>query len=177
MKQENMSPQYKQILKCFAYLPQKILSFNGVDNVTEFVLHSLCNENCLNLSKAAYFIDNPDFDCLKGVAGFDKQNEFVNRENIWGIPDHFTKHMQSCNFNQKVRNIYKPSAKRANLAEHELIERLSNELTIEDPHCYAWNGKHNNHALVIFECAGQNSPVLEDDIVHGLCLLGFCPLF
>ena len=58
------------ILNTLSKLPRKMLSLKGQENVTEFVLHELCHKNCFNLDKAAYFVDNPDFDCLKGMAGF-----------------------------------------------------------------------------------------------------------
>ena len=45
MKRElRVAPRYQQLLKCFTHLPQQILSLRDIDNVTEYVLHSLCDE-------------------------------------------------------------------------------------------------------------------------------------
>ena len=57
------------VLHHLTHLPRKIVSLNGAENLTEFVLHDLCQSRCFNLPKAAYFVNNPDFNCIKGVAG------------------------------------------------------------------------------------------------------------
>ena len=59
-----------RILIHLSTLPQKILSLHGRADLAEFVLRDLCHERCFNLKKAAFFIDNPDFNHLKGIAGF-----------------------------------------------------------------------------------------------------------
>ena len=69
MKPNSLNDKHIDILDKLCHLPRKILSLHGHDNITELILHELCNEQCFNLEKAAYFIDNPDFDCFKGVAG------------------------------------------------------------------------------------------------------------
>jgi hypothetical protein len=177
MEHTDMSPRYRQILRSFACLPEKMLSFHSIDNVTEFVLHALCHEQCLNLAKAAYFIDNPDFDCLKGIAGFSKQNQFSDSCDVWSRPQCFTKHMQACTFNQKVRSILVPSAKKLDRKKQELVDYLAHELAMHNPLAYIWNNKHNNHALILFERHEQDKAPLDSDILQGFCLLGFCPIF
>ena len=63
-------------------IPKKLLSAQHVDNVAEFVLHERSHENCFNLRRAAYFVDNPDFNCLKGIAGFCRKEAYENTKNM-----------------------------------------------------------------------------------------------
>src|SRR5262245_10115368 len=90
------------ILNLLSTIPQKVLSLHGTENITEFVLHELCNTHCFDFKKAAYLVDNPDFDCLKGVAGF-SSDEAYPKETIWEKPELFTAHMKKAAFNKKVR--------------------------------------------------------------------------
>ncbi len=82
MKPNELTPRYEALLRCFTHLPQQILSLHKIDNATEYVLHSLCDAGCLDLQKAAYLVDNPDFDCLQGVAGFNKAEEVHTCEKV-----------------------------------------------------------------------------------------------
>lgn len=182
MERKNISKQ-EQMVKCFLHLPEKLLLFHGMENISEFVLHTLCSRNCLNLSKAAYFIDNHDFDCLKGIAGFDKNelyhNDDINSDTedhnyIWQNTDHFSDHMKKCLFNQKVRNVMKPSASKA--SDEDIINDLARELAINKPIFYSWKVKYDNKAIFIFETAEDDIDI-DSDILKGICLLGFCPIF
>lgn len=171
-----MSPRHHQILKSITYLPQKILSLHGTDNVTEFVLHTLCNEECFNLSKAAYLIDNFDFNCLKGVAGFAKDEEYGSAESVWDNPKNFTEHMGSCKFNQQVRGINRPSSKR-NVAIERTVEDIASHLEMDNPSYYTWTLKYDNHGILLFEHKSPELQGLDEEILRGLSLLGFCPVF
>ena len=155
MKNADGAPRYQQLLKCFTQLPQEILSLNGIENVTEYVLHSLCDEGCLNLSKAAYFIDNPDFDCLKGVAGFNKQEEIYTCDIALNDHAQFADHVNSCAFNKKVRDITAQSGRRANHETEHTVKFLANKLGFEHPLYHTWLIKHDNYGLLLFESGMQ----------------------
>ena len=175
MKHNDGAPRYQQLLKCFTHLPQQILTLNGIENVTEYVLHQLCDEGCLNLSKAAYFIDNPDFDCLKGVAGFNRSEETYSCD----IPlqDHtgFAEHMKSCEFNKKVRDIATQSARRAQQTPEQTVDFLAKKLGFENPLYHAWVIRHDNYGLLLFERECNEEGECQE-FVKGLSLLGFCPI-
>ncbi len=175
MKPNEVAPRYQQLLKCFTHLPQQILSLNGIENVTEYVLHSLCDEGCLNLTKAAYFIDNPDFDCLKGVAGFNKEEEVYTCDVALHDQESFKEHVNACEFNKKVRAITCASSRRANQELDRTVEFLAQKLGFQHPLYHSWLIKHDNYGLLIFEqeCGDQ---VECKDFVKGLSLLGFCPV-
>lgn len=157
-------------------LPRKMLLLHGLDNVTEFVLHELCSKNCFNMNKAAYFIDNPDFNCLKGIAGV-SHDEKHDIDNIWESPELFTQKMLESPFNQHVRSFtYDSHKKNGDLYEKAALS-IANELGIKNYNFYSWDLKHNNHGFFICEKDedAQNHHQ-EDVVVDGLCLLGFCPV-
>lgn len=177
MKRKNMSSRSEHLLQCLAYLPQKMLSMHGTENLTEFVLHDLCNQECFNLSKAAYFIDNPDFNYLKGVAGFDDHEDFIPCADLWSHPERFSEHMKNCEFNQEVRKIEKSSIRLSHKPEKELVYELAQELGFQEPIYYCWDIKNDNYGLFIFECASDQENAIEKELLQGLYLLGFCPVF
>jgi hypothetical protein len=175
MERKDVCPRYQEMLKCFTLLPHKILSLHGIDNMTELVLHTLCNEECLNLSKAAYFIDNPDFDCLKGIAGFDRNEEYHQEDIPLDDQSVFSHHLSQCAFNKKVRGIQRPSFKRRGEESHnELLKQLAGELDMGNPIAYNWNAKHDNYGILLFERDFAEEPSKE--FLEGLSLLGFCPV-
>ncbi|MBA3954703.1 hypothetical protein H0X48_05290 [Candidatus Dependentiae bacterium] len=175
MKQGDMSPRHEQLLVSFASLPEKMLALYDLENLVEFVLHELCTTRCFNLSKAAYFIDNVDFDCFKGLAGFDKSNEFIKSEESWDTPQEFTQHMQGCKFNQKVRSISNVSPKKSSCSQQQFINELASELEIVRPATCAWDLKHDNYGILIYETAGHQA--VDKHLFKALSLLGFCPVF
>lgn len=177
MKPNNMSPRHHEILRCCTHLPKKILSLHGIQNLTEFVLHTLSAEQCYNLSKAAYFVDNADFDTLKGIAGYNKTEEFGDVQLMWSNPDSFSEHMFKCHFNQKVRDVNLPSARKSKKTDKKLVEELSDDLQMNNPQVYSWPIKYDNKGLLIFELRDKEDIVLDEELLHGLSLLGFCPIF
>lgn len=170
-----VAPRYQQLLKCFTHLPQQILSLHGHDGITEFVLHSLCDKSCLNLSKAAYFVDNPDFDCLKGVAGFNNDDDAYTCSVALRDKETFKEHANLCAFNKKVRDISACSGRRSGCNPERTVESLACELGFGQPFFYTWPMKHDNFGLLIFERAVDNQGESEE-FEHGISLLGFCPV-
>lgn len=164
-------------LSCLSYLPRMIITLHGRDNVTEFVLHDLCHESCFCFNKAAYFIDNPDFDYLKGIAGFSRSEAFSEDDSIWNVPDDFSDHMRISLFNQKVRELSQPSFKKKNdLASPELIARMAQSLAFDNHMFCSWPMKHDNHGLLIYE-KSEDVALDNDYIINGFSLLSFCPVF
>src|SRR5581483_8707826 len=125
--------RHNSLIKCFMCLPQKILSLHGIDNMTEFVLHDLSDQTCFNFSKAAYFVDNPDFNQLKGLAGYDRNEDTISMEERWQNPHKFTDHASHCAFNQKVKNIEKVSGVRNKQDDKIVVDELSHELSMKNP--------------------------------------------
>ena len=172
MKHNETDPRYQKMLRCFTHLPQQILTLNGNENMTEYVLHSLCEEGCLNLSKAAYFIDNPDFDCLKGVAGYNKEEEVYSGDTV--LSD-FKEHMQHCAFNKRVRELNFPSPRRMGESHEHHVKNLATILGMQNPVFHTWEIKHDNHGLLIYEVQKLDDSN-KNEFLEGLSLLGFCPV-
>lgn len=167
-----------QIFDSLRRLPRKILQLHGHDSVTHFVLHELCSKNCFNIPKAAYFIDNPAFNCLKGIAGL-CQEEMSDIKNIWESPDSFSDHIIQSPFNQKVRSFNYESRKNRGHSHEAMAETIANNLGMKDYGFYFWDMKHDNHGLLV--CEKDDSHPLEhphnEIVTDGLCLLGFCPIY
>lgn len=166
----------EQIIKCFLHLPEKLLLFHELENISEFILHALCDQNCFNLSKAAYFIDNHDFDHLKGIVGFDKNESYKDEKEIWDNRDNFSVHMKQCTFNQKVRTLNLKSTLKTEDKEKYLIEEVAKKLEIYNPSFYSWKIKYDNHGILIFETISKDN-YIDHDLIKAVTLLGFCPTF
>lgn len=149
----------------------------GNDNITELVMHELCNEYCFNLEKAAYLIDNPDFDCLKGIAGFARSEAYSAGQNIWDDPKKFTQHVQAASFNNKVRSYYRNSFTKQGESEEVVAKYIAKDLGLEEYGYLSWHMKHDNHGLFIYQKACADDTCADDYILDGLSLLGFCPIY
>jgi hypothetical protein len=177
MKPKSVLNGHAHVVDNLRRIPRKMLELHERDNVTEFVLHELSGQYCFDLPKAAYFIDNPDFNCMKGVVGV-SQEELHDIDDIWKNPEQFTSHMKQSPFNQHVRSFTYQSNKKNSDVYSQAAEKIANELGIGDYGYYSWGMKHNNHGLLVCEKNKNNAHEHphEELIVDGLCLLGFCPV-
>jgi hypothetical protein len=177
MKHDKVGHNATHVVDNLRRLPRKMLLLHEFDNVTEFVLHELCGKSCFNLDKAAYFIDNPDFNCIKGVVGV-SNSEMHGINDIWSSPDLFTQYMIQSPFNQHVRSFTGQSHRKNNHSYEDAASAIAQELGFNSYGYYVWDMKHNNHGFLVCE---KNDTHLHghpgDDIVlDGLCLLSFCPV-
>ncbi len=175
MESTEKNKRVYEVLIAVTGIPKNLVKMNGIDNLTEFVLHNLCQQNCFNLSKAAFFIDNPDFDHLQGVAGFHQGESYRANHNHWEEPDQFSHHMKEAPFNNKVRNVCRCSIKRNKQSEREVVQQLSEELEFSNPVYMIWPVKYENHGLLLFEKVEQDGT--EEHLEEALHLFGFCPVF
>lgn len=155
-------------------LPKKMLQNHQYENIAELVLHELCH-NCFDIHKAAYFVDNPDFDCLKGVAGYCKDDVCKVPQDIWQNPQEFSCKIKESPFNQRVRGFARASVRRAPRPNEEIVEDIARELQMGEHGFYSWDMKHDNHGIFVYEKNGLLGSD-ENQIVNALCLLGFCPI-
>lgn len=178
MKPELLMYRNAQIADSLRRLPRKMLQLHGLDNVTDFVLHELCSKDCFNIPKAAYFVDNPAFNCLKGVVGVSGV-ELQGVENIWTSPDQFIQTIAQSPFNQKVRAFNYESSKKRDHSPEAMAETIARELGLGDYGFYSWDMKHDNHGFLVCEKnTAQDCEHPQDEfMVDGLCLLSFCPVY
>jgi len=174
MELKNIPPHEYQLLLCLSKLPEKIIAVHGLSNATEFILHALCKESGLPVQRIAYFVDNPDFDWCKGVAGFASEEQECSDSDVWKDFDYFTRVMQEAPFNQKIRSLSSPSFGPQGISEFR--ERIKQELPFNDPVCFSSGIKNDNIGiLVVDELPDQDS--FEESLHSAGCLLGMCPVF
>lgn len=177
MKPDEMMNKKCEHPNSLLWLPRKMIALHGNDNISEFVLHELCHPECFNLKKAAYFIDNPDFDCLKGVAGVN-QDEAAQVSDIWNKPDEFSLYMRQSPFNQKVRSLTRASGKKVSVeADKELAIEVAHELGIVNIGYCSWTSKNYNHGILVFEKGTSQEDIDKEILMNGVSLLSFCPIY
>lgn len=176
MELKNLNKNY-ELVKRLSRIPGKIVSLHGRDNITEFVLHDLSGISCFNFSKAGYFVDNPDFDHLKGMAGYNSTQAFEHAHAIWDHADHFTRHMQGAPFNKQVRDVTRASPKKGCYQIQGIVDDVAQELGMNKAQFFCWDMKHNNHGLFVYELEDGNGHWEPEDLMSGLHLLSLCPIF
>ena len=171
------SERKSRILQNLSSIPKRMLSLHGRENVTEFVLHDLSHESCFNLGKSAFLVNNPDFNCLKGVAGISSpeipQGLWTN---IWDQSEMFSTYMRNSPFNRKVRRFAQCSLERKEIPNEEIIKSVARNLDIDKPSYFSLDMRHGNHGLFIFQ-KNINDDDIEEHLPEGVSLLGFCPIF
>jgi len=165
---------YEMLLK-IGSIPEKMILTQGCENLAEFVLHELCDEPCLAFDKMAFFIDNPDFNCFKGVVGVSHQERF-SHNNTWNNVTDFSNHMKNARFNQSIRSISRESAARNGNQWEPYINDLARTITVHDHGWYVFSAKHGNTGLVIFTPNHLNDHG-RMALAAGASLLGLCPVF
>jgi len=172
---KNDLERYQRVLNCLSSLPRKIISINELDNIPEFILQDICNEHCFNIVRAAYFVDNPDFNQLKGVAGFCRE-EAYEAEHMWEEPNAFNKFMESSAFNKFVRDFCIESIE-ANKHKHDhVVKDLAPQLNFKNPAWCTWDLKHYNHGLIIYEKNDLADEFFDEHFINTLYILGFCAI-
>lgn len=165
-----------EVLLCMTSLPQHMIRHHGIDNMPEFLLHNIAQQGCFNFTKAAYFVDNVDFNHLKGVAGVARHERYG--ENHWETPEQFSDYMRQSNFNQKVRTIMRESADIKNKRPDRTVKELADLLELQDPGYVMWHIKYDNAGLLVFETEEPSErESFKDHLYNALHLFGFCPIF
>lgn len=170
---------YTKDQRAFCYLgqmPRRMLKLHGNDHVTECVFYDLCHENCFNLNKAAYFVDSPDFDCLKGVSGYARTEACQLPQDFWASPALHSTALKTLPFNQQVRNVMQCSVRRGRHFDDTVAHELAEKLGLERPHYCTWDMKHDNHGILLYETSTEDVPS-PDCILSGAGLLSFCPIY
>lgn len=166
----------QQIMACLSSLPRKMLSVYELDNVPEFILHDMCSEHCFNLIRAAYFVDNPDFNSCKGVAGFCRTEAYNAGGDLWQQPENFSKFMGESPFNQKVRSIVLESILRNKRLYDHVTQKIAPQLGFSNPAWCTWHLKYFNEGFIVFEKGDLADELFDQHFINTLHLLGFCAI-
>ncbi len=164
-----------RLLHTLIDLPHRILQSHDSDELSPIVLHDLGHDHHFGLNKAVYLVDNPDFDCLRGVAGFCRDECKFHKADVWEKPHEFAQDMASAEFHQLMKKFSDNSISRQN-HQHtpESLALLGQKLGIKNPSCCVWNMKHGNHGILIFEEHDQRLARQKDLINKVTALLSLC---
>ncbi len=176
-KEDGSHERMRNIMHCLSCLPRKILGLHGRENVIEFVLHELSKQECFDLERAAYVVDNPDFNCIKGVAGFCRPEAYQSQSDIWDEPDDFSEHMLQSAYNKKIRSFERDSCVKKGEKSEQIVKEIAEELGFEHPSFYTWKMKHDNSGILLYEKHDKDAKCECDYLLDGLCLIGFCPVY
>lgn len=177
---ENKSCQVskEKLLQHFGNIRKMMIHNHELGNLSEFVLHDLCTGPCFQVNKAAYFINNPDFDLIRGISGYHQQEPNVQIQDIWNNQKQFIAGMQDSNFNKKVRSHNLHGAfERGKSSEKYMVDKLADLLEINNPVYHTWNLKHANHGLLIYEPVVTDVEEIQNHLLDSFYYLGFCPIY
>ncbi len=167
---------HKKLLIKFSDFSKNMTQNHHLENLSEFVLHDVCGLDQFQVPKAAYLVNNPDFTCLKGVAGYHSQESFRSGD-LWSNQKAFTSHMKNAHFNQKVR-LVQDNALVLNGAKSDQVRifGIADQLEITDPVYHTWKMKHDNQGVLIFQ-KPQDFSMGDEHFLQFLYMLSFCPIF
>ncbi|MCB9493530.1 MAG: hypothetical protein H6679_04625 [Epsilonproteobacteria bacterium] len=155
----------ESLLDSLVSLPHKILCHHEIQGLPELVLHELGHDSCFGLNRSIYIVDNPDFDCSRGVAGYCKDDCKYHKQDPWQEPHAFHKDMCEAPFGKCVRSFNNKSFLRNHKDDndHTLspdeIDALCKAFDVKNPACFTWKQRHGNHGILIFD--GGNDMRLE----------------
>ena len=167
--------RYEALLAYLGALPGKMISIHEANNLSAIVLHDICNMPCFGVHKAAYFVDNPEFNTCAGIVGFCK-DERCDWCNAWQDPVIFDRAMQTSAFNQQVRALLLESIVRNKLIHADVVKRVAPQLGFAHPVWHAWHLKHGNDGLLVYEKDDHNDTSFDQHFINTLALLGFCAI-
>ena len=183
MKHTDVLHKHNELLMFLNLLPKKIVLLHAHDDhvgdIPGFVLHDFCHELCFNVGKVAFFVDNPDFNCFKGVAGVCKHEEgFCKGADIWDRPEEYKAYLHASPFNNKVRSIEQQSLKNNGngTSEQSVMDAIAKELEIEKPTYFSWSMKHGNNGFLLVENNDDAAEFIDEHLPQGVYLLSFCPI-
>lgn len=164
------------LVKALLKLPDKILHHHEVDSLPNLILHDLGHDKHLNLNKAMFLVDSPDFDCLKGIAGFCKDECKMHHDDVWQDPSRFIGDMRDAQFHNKINHFLHHSMKRRTSNKQELCE-LGKSMGIEKPHVFTWDMRHGNHGILLYDTDNECLCEADNELLHHIAaLLGLCPV-
>jgi hypothetical protein len=181
MKQNDVLHKHNELLKYLNHLPRKIVQLHNdeeyLEHISEFVLHDFCHESCFNLTKAAYFVDNPDFDCFKGVAGVSDETEYRKEiyNDVWQEPDKYCHYIETSPFYKKVRSIEGKSVN-GHDNQKEMLDQIVSDLEVINPYLFSWPMKYGNYGFLVIERNRDTDDLLEEHLPQCAYLLSFCPI-
>lgn len=163
------------LLQNLVSLPQRILQLHDVEELSPLVLHELGHDSHFGLNKAVYLVDNPDFDSLKGVAGFCREECSLHKPDVWLDPQAFAKDMENAQFHQAMRQFRDCSIVRGHdHCTQDGLMALGQRLGLKSPSCCTWSTRHGNQGILLFEGNNTMEEQQKGLLSQIIALLSFC---
>lgn len=164
----------QDLLTMLLDLPNKILMYHEVQGLAQLILHDVGHDQHFGFKRATYLVDNPEFDCLKGVAGFVNHECQHHHHDLWADPHRFIHDMREAEFHNKLLQLVRKSIKRG--TNHiDAARGVAHDLGMVNPMVYAQDLRHGNHGILIVE---EGVKRLDDDdhelLAHISAILGLC---
>ena len=165
-----------QLVSRLLDLPHKILSNDDVEGLPQLVLYELAHNDTFGFTKASYLIDNPEFDCLKGVAGYDAEDHFENvSSDPWTDPRAFLEQVKDVKFHQTVSSFMHTSLSReCDEPNVDAINQLGAKLGMKNSSFVTWRMRHGNHGILLFEEGAMPHERRRELLQHFVALLSLC---
>ena len=167
-----------QLVSRLLDLPHKILSHDDIEGLQQLVLYELAHDESFGFKKASYLIDNPEFDCLKGVAGYDRDEHAKDlNSNPWDNPRAFLDEAKTAKFHQNVSSFMHTSLCRQGDAagpNNDVIQQLGSKLGMQNSSFITWRMRHGNHGILLFEAGALPHERRRDLLQHFVALLSMC---
>jgi hypothetical protein len=158
-------------------LPHKILQNHEVEDLAPIVLHELGHDCYFDLDKAIYLVDNPDFDCVKGIAGFSRDECKFHNSDLWQNPNSFSIDMKNAIFHTNLKKFLARSIQKkepGDVLNSDEICDIGLRFGIKNPSFLNWRMKHGNNGILIFEARIPQMARKKELLMHAGSLLSFC---
>jgi len=161
-------------LKQLSHIPHKILHHQEQDNLQQTVLHDLCDS--FGIRKAGYFIDNPDFNCMKGVGGYCREDFKAHKTNVWQDPLAFQQYLKDAQFNQTLTRFMHDSFSKEGKEgfDESELRVLGEQLGLCNPACMHWKMRHGNHGILLYEDDDDREDEQKELFKNFAALLSLC---
>lgn len=166
-----------QLVSRLLDLPHKILSHDDLEGLQQLILYELAHDDSFGFNKASYLIDNPEFNCLKGVAGYDKTEcVAATAPDRWDNPRGFIQDISQAKFHQKVSSFLNHSLCGAHdkNPEADAVKALSDSLGMKNSSFVTWRMRHGNHGVLLFEEGALPHKHRPELLQHFVALLSLC---
>ncbi|MFH0898770.1 MAG: hypothetical protein V1855_04275 [bacterium] len=166
-------------LRTLLRMPRKILENHEVDGLAQMVLHELGQKENLDLKRAFFLVSSPDFNYLKGVAGFCGNESSHCCKGMWEDTQMFYGHVQNTAFYADMKKLLQQERYHQDgaLQKEEYLEDVGSILGMKSPQIHSWNLRNGNKGIFIFEEGSKKMCSTDKDILdHITALLGLCPL-
>ena len=157
-------------------LSDRIIKNYDLHDLPTLVLHHVGHEESFGLKKAAYFIDNPDFNHFQGIAGFTTSECKLHHPTLWKSPTSFNENKKTARFHKSVEQFADESlSKKSKISPESKLKKIAKELGLTSFDFFSWTLKYGNTAFLLFESGKKLSKQEKELLEHAVSYLSFCP--